>query len=140
MMQHLLYLDPHPVPGPLTESLQILQTAQGLAEAGVTITLCTPRPDPADTAIAVLGKEPHPRLQFHHLPNLKQRWWFPTGSNRIFFWMADRVVATLRPDAILVRNLKLANFLLGRARSTSLPPLFFESHELFADSYARHRG
>ena len=46
--------------------------------------------------------------------------------------MATATLKDLKADAVLVRNLKMAEYLLHHAPEV---PLFFETHELFAQSY-----
>lgn len=127
----LAYLDPHPVPGQQPECLQILQTCDALAAVGVTVELVTPKS--AIPTEQILGRPASGLLRFQPLTDWRQAWWMPKGSNRLFY---RQVVAWLRRhpvDAILVRNLKLAEVLL---KQPGLPPVFFETHEVFAQTYA----
>ncbi|MBF0401910.1 MAG: glycosyltransferase family 4 protein [Magnetococcales bacterium] len=130
----LAYLDPHPVPGNETESLQILQMVDALGNSGAEVHVIAPHPPQPLTAANILGHELSPRVQFHPLPNLRARWGGPFGSNRIFFWLANRRLNTLTVDALLVRNLKLAARLLRRPAASRIP-LFFDTHELFANTF-----
>lgn len=129
---HLAYLDPHAVPDDCPEALQILYTVDALGEAGVDVTLVTPRPRGAVTPCSILGREPSARVRLEHLPDLRRRWWWPGGSSKPFYWLAGRRLRRLKVDAVLTRNLKLAEHLL---RHTPQVPLFFETHELFAQSF-----
>lgn len=131
------YPDPHPVPGEAPESLQILNTAQGMAEAGGQIRLLTPAPPTPLTPERLLGHPLHDGVRLEPLFNFKAQWWYPSGSNQPFFWLAARRLAADTPGGcLLVRNLKLADALLRRFGSDL--PLFFETHELFAQSFAEH--
>ncbi len=129
---HLAYLDPHPVPDDGPEALQILYTVDALGGCGVDVTLITPRPRTGRDARDILGRELSPRVQFEYVPDLRKRWWLPSASSRPFYWMASRRLGALGIDAVLTRNLKMAEHLLRRG---SASPLFFETHEWFAQSY-----
>lgn len=128
----LAYIDPNPVPDTRPATLQILQTVDALGKIGVTVDLVTPRPRHALSPSQVLKRELPPGVCLHHLPDPRNRWWFPSGSNRPFFFMAANYLSRLQADALLVRNLKLAARLLRRRNHC---PLFFETHEIFAQSY-----
>lgn len=130
----LAYLDPHPVPGSVTEALQILQMIDAFGNRGAEVMMISPRSAPPLTAAQILGHSLSDRVQFHALPNPRNHWWFPSGSNRPFFWMATRFLQNLKVDALFVRNLKLAAHLLCKTPNR-IPPLFFDTHELFANSF-----
>jgi glycosyltransferase involved in cell wall biosynthesis len=128
----LAYLDPQPVPDVVPPALQILYTVDALAEIGVDVTLIVPEPRSGLTPPDVLGRPLSPRVTIHYLPDPRSRWWFPISSNQPFYFMAARRLGRLGVDAALVRNLKMAEYLLKRATSV---PLLFETHELFAQTY-----
>jgi len=128
----LAYLDPHPVPDDCPEALQILYTADALGSIGVDVSLVTPRPRRALTAENILGRPLEARVALHHLPDPRRRWWFPTASNKPYYFMAARVLRHLGADVVLVRNLTMADYLL---RQVPQIPLVFETHELFAQTY-----
>ena len=130
----LAYLDPHPVPGRVTEALQIMQMIDAFGRCGADVTMVSPKPPQPQSAEQILGHRLSERVQFYPLPNPRNHWWFPSGSNRPFFWLARRFLQTIEVDALFVRNLKLAAYLL-RQKSLRLPPLFFDTHELFANTY-----
>ena len=72
-----------------------------------------------------------PNVQVRHLEPRRGLWrWL--RSNQPFYRMAGGELKTLGADAVLVRNLKMAEHLLRHAPNV---PLFFETHELFAQSY-----
>ena len=131
----LAYLDPHPVPGRTPSTLQMLQTVDGLGQAGVDVTLITPRS--ALEPETVLGHALSPRVR--RLPQFdpRKRWYFPFSTHKPFFWQAARRLERGDFDAALVRNLKLARHLIER-----LPrlPIFFETHEIFAQSFKEERS
>lgn len=128
----LTYIDPHPIPDTLPATLQVLQTVDALGEIGVKTTLITPRPKSNLSPRDLLGRELSANVTIKHLPDLRNRWWFPSSSNKPFFWLAKRFLRGISTDALLVRNLKLAERLLSGG---DIPPLFFETHEIFAQSY-----
>lgn len=129
---HLAFPDPYAIPGPTPSAIQSLQNADALAAAGARVTLVTPVPAEDFRAESVLGRPLHAGVEVIHLPDLRRRWFFPFRSNRLFFRRAAEVVAGLGADALYVRNLKLAGHLLARH---DMPPLFFETHEIFAQSF-----
>ncbi len=130
-MTAIAYLDPYPVPDTRTASLQILQNADAFARCGAQLDLITPA-GPM-TAGELLGRPLHPGAAMHPLKNIRRRWFFPFNSQRGFFLQALHWLRSHPVDALYVRNLKLADFLLKRRPDL---PLFFEPHELFARSFA----
>ncbi|TAM44919.1 MAG: glycosyltransferase family 1 protein [Gammaproteobacteria bacterium] len=128
---HIAYLDPHPVPDNCPEALQILYTVDALGSLGARVTLVTPKPASVADTRAILGHALSPNVQVRHLEPRHGIWrWL--RSNKPFYRMAANELKTLGADAVLVRNLKMAEHLLRRAPEV---PLFFETHELFARSY-----
>ncbi len=128
---HLAYLDPHPVPDNCPEALQMLYTVDALGNLGTRVTLVTPKPESAINARAVLGHDLSANVQVRHLESRRGLWrWL--RSNQPFYRMAAGELKTLGVDAVLVRNLKMAEHLLRHVPNV---PLFFETHELFAQSY-----
>jgi glycosyltransferase involved in cell wall biosynthesis len=128
----IVYAHPYPVPSRKPEAMQALQTADALARAGAAVELVTP--DPGSVSAAdVLGREPDPGLQFRRLADLRHRHLGPLRSGRLFAWNVLRHLRRNRPDALYLRNLKLAAYLLPRLPGQ---PLLFETHELFAQSFA----
>ncbi len=137
----IAYVDPHSVPDTLPATLQILHTVDALAEVGVNVNLITPRPCGGLTATALLGRELALGARFHYLPDLRRRWWFPSSSNKPFYFLARQLLQRTRYDAVLVRNLKLADYLLDRPiafRSSSKPTKF--SRKVFASNLPTCRG
>lgn len=126
----LAYLDPYTVPAYTPSAMQILQMAEALAEAGAEISLVTPAS--AVAAGAVLGREPHPRLRLAPLADIRKRWFFPFSTHRVFFLQALAWIRRHKPQAIFVRNLKFADWLLPRVAGI---PIYFETHELFAQTF-----
>lgn len=128
----LVYLDPHSLNHVLPALMQIIQTVDALAAAGARIELVVPEAESRLAVKAVLGRDFHPGVHVVELQDFSRRWWFPFHSNRPFFWQARRYLKRHKRDALLVRNLKLAGRLLREGTTT---PLFFETHEIFAQSY-----
>ena len=128
---HIAYLDPHPVPDNCPEALQILYTVDALGGLGTRVTLMTPTPESVADIRTILGHALSPNVQVRHLEPRRGLWrWL--RSNQPFYRMAGGELKTLGADAVLVRNLKMAEHLLRHAPNV---PLFFETHELFAQSY-----
>lgn len=128
---HIAYLDPHPVPDNCPEALQILYTVDALGSLGARVTLVTPKPANVADTRAILGHPLSANVQVRHLEPRRGIWrWL--RSNKPFYRMAATTLKDLKADAVLVRNLKMAEHLL---RHMPEVPLFFETHELFAQSY-----
>lgn len=128
----LAYLDPHAVPDDVPEALQILQTVDAFGSIGIETILVTPEPRVALPPHEILTHDLSPLVTVRHLPDFRRRWWFPINSNRPFYRAAARALAQLSVDAVIVRNLKMAEYLL---RHQTVVPLIFETHELFAQTY-----
>jgi glycosyltransferase involved in cell wall biosynthesis len=128
----IAYPDPHPVPDSAPEALQILQTADALAGLGHEVSVITPHPEGDADPAAILGRPAPDTLRLVHVADLRKRWWMPGRSNRGFQVQAAAWLRRNPVDALLVRNLKLADVLL---RDPACPPLFFETHEIFAQTY-----
>jgi len=130
-MMNIAYLDPYAEPDTRVASLQILQNVDAFARRGATLQLVTPAASVLPEEI--LGRALHTGATQHGLRNIRKTWYFPFNSQRIFFQQARRWLKNNPVDAIFTRNLKLADFLL---RHVPEVPLFFETHELFAQSFA----
>jgi glycosyltransferase involved in cell wall biosynthesis len=125
----IAYIDPHPVPDDLPETMQILQTVDAMGKLGSQVLLVTPYSD--KSAELVLDRPLSTNVQTVYLRNLRNQWWYPKNSNKGFYWQVAYWVFRNQSgfDVILVRNLKLAEFLLKRFPKLAV---FFETHELFA--------
>ena len=133
----VLYIDPHPVPDICPEAMQILQTVDALAQVGCEVVLATPASRSGCTAEHVLGRVAHPDVRFQTLRDLRGQRWFPLRSGWLFYRAACHLVDQLEGiDAILVRNLKLAEAVLALPKH---PPVIFETHEVFARVFAEDR-
>jgi glycosyltransferase involved in cell wall biosynthesis len=101
------------------------------------VILATPQPRSGCRAEQVLGSPAHEGIVFRHLSDLRGHRWLPIRSGRLFYRAACRLVGELDGiDGILVRNLKLAEALLELPKR---PPLVFETHEVFARTFAEDR-
>ncbi len=129
----LVVVDPHPVPSSHTESLQVLYTAAGLARYGE-VHLIASKGMEGDVG-GYYGVSLPQTLHIEFAPSLNiRRGPFRLSWNLPFFAASLlKIMAIGGVDGILVRNLKLANFLLHFERV--LPPIVFEVHEVFALSY-----
>ena len=129
----LAYVDPRPIPDVRAMPMQLLQTVDGLARAGVEVTLIAPLPRNGAVVEDILGRRLHENVTWLPLFDLRKRWWFPFNTSRVFFRRAAGLLRRLRPDAVMARHLGVADYL-----QQALPdlPTFFELHEVFADSYA----
>ncbi|HDH9216843.1 TPA: glycosyltransferase family 4 protein [Escherichia coli] len=130
-MMKIAYLDPYPVPDLRVASLQILQNVDAFARAGAQMTLVTPKGQYRDSDI--LGRSIHANASLVSLRDIRRKWYFPFNSQKLFSLQIARWLKQNPVDALFTRNLKLACYL-----SENHPdiPLFFESHEIFAQSFA----
>ena len=131
----IAYINPQAVPGLLPSALQILQFADALAGVGNQVTLLTPAAADGLRAEQLLGRPAAAGLTFAAQTDHRRRWYFPFSSNRPFHWQAISWLRKHPADVIYVRNLKLAKALLDSGITT---PIFFETHELFAESFREH--
>lgn len=134
-MMRVAYPDPYAVPGLRPAGLQMLQMADAMAQAGAMVDLVTPAT--ALPAEAVLGRPANANLRFAHLPDYRKRWFFPFSSHKPFFLQCLAWLRRERPDAVYIRNIKLAAWLLPRLPGV---PLYFETHELFAQTFFEEHG
>ena len=128
----LIYPDPNWVPDTTPSALQILQNVDAFGQLGIDITLVTPKSTNGLSEANILGRSLPPSVTKKTLPDLRRRWFFPSSSNKPFYFQATRWISKQDRSALLVRNLKMAEYLL---RSGSSQPIFFETHELFAQTF-----
>ncbi len=131
----VIYPDPHAVPDRATVPLNILQNVDALGEIGVEVDLVTPKPVSNTGSQQILGRELNKNVDVHQMPDLRRKWYFPSSSNKPFNMMVGRWIQKRKADAIILRNLKLAAHLLTLK---GLPPMFFELHEVFAETYSEN--
>jgi glycosyltransferase involved in cell wall biosynthesis len=133
----LAYLDSHAYPSSAPESLQTYHTCLGLAAHAETVWLMGGKGD-RDPA-AYYGVHQPANLRLVPLARFRRDtgWLRPTWTLP-FHLLAVAALRRLTREqgiqAVLTRDLKLARFALRRRRA--LPPLFFESHQIFADTLA----
>jgi hypothetical protein len=131
----LIYADPHPVLDTSPQAPQILQTGDGLAQPGIEVELVTPyATSPAER---VFGRSAAPQLRFHPVEKTRNKLF--RRSNRWVYRLCRDLLPKIGGDALLVRNLKLANRLRWH------PPTFFSkrmkcSLRLFAKHHTRIRA
>jgi len=127
----LLYAFPEPLPLARARGIQVAHTVRALAARGIDVTLAHVPGEgdpftacglerPANVTLAPVSRS---------LPAPLSRW----HSNRMFARRLARLVASLSPDVVFVRHLKIA--VLLRERLPALPMLY-EAHEVFADTAA----
>lgn len=134
-MTDICYVHQDPVPAATPSALQLLQMLDGFGRAGAATTLIVPRSALAPETL--LGHALSPKVTLDSVPALRKRWYFPFASYKLVHLALRRRIALRRPPRLYVRNLKLAESLL---RAFPDIPLFFETHELFAASFAEsHR-
>lgn len=131
----LVVIDPHPIPSSRTESLQVLYTAVNLARYGE-VHLVASKGMEEDVGRYYGVSVPQTfHIEFATSLNigrgpLRLSWNLPFFTTSLL-----KVLKMKGVKGILVRNLKLANFLLHFEKLLPLPPIIFEVHELFALSY-----
>ena len=133
----IAYIDPHPVPGPGVEALQIAQNVDAFARGGDEVCLVTPEPPAGASVGDLLGRPWHPGLHPSYVPDYRTRWWAPSRSNQMFFAAARRWLRRERPDAVWSRHLRCAAAVLAMRDG---PPVIFETHEVFACTLAEQPG
>lgn len=130
--------DPHPLPSSAPEALQTIQTAAALAKV-MNVHLIVSRGEDENPESYYRLDIPDD-LHIHDIPNFKKEHGLVRPSwNLPFFIITLFNAATLRKkeriNALLIRNLKLAAFLLRCRRMVKLPPVIFEIHEIFSFSF-----
>ncbi len=141
---HLVYVDPQAFPSEAPEALQVFHTCVGLAAHVERVWLIGGR-GPLSDAPSYYGVRAPANLVLQLLPRLHREhgWPRPTWTAP-FHFLALLAVRRLTRErgigAILTRNLKLARFLLRAHRRRALPPLVFESHQIFTDTLREEVG
>jgi glycosyltransferase involved in cell wall biosynthesis len=134
----IAYVDPQAYPSATPASLQTFHTCVGLAVHTERIWLVGGRGVSADAAV-FYGLPQPPNLRLLRLPRCRrERGCIRVAWSAPFHFLALAVVRHLAHEAgitaVLTRNLKLAQFLLRAHRRRALPPVLFESHQVFADT------
>jgi glycosyltransferase involved in cell wall biosynthesis len=138
-VSHLVYVFPEELPMPKARAIQVLHTLAALDESGVRVSLIYQRGATAESPFASCGLPDPPGVILEPLPGT-----LPGTAWRSGWVFAQRVKGRLRekerlgdrPDAVMVRHIKLAHRLLT---SNITAPLIYEAHEVFADTVRPHR-
>ncbi len=136
----LAYLYPEHLGRPDARVLQVAATCRALARSGVDLHLICGWFGGLERRLGELGLRGVPGLLVHAVAM-----WQPGPGLRVPFawgglynvnaWSELRRLARHGLDAVLVRHLKLAAYLLPRVRALGLP-LIFEAHEFFSQTAA----
>ncbi|MDR0217387.1 MAG: glycosyltransferase family 4 protein [Enterobacteriaceae bacterium] len=126
----IAYIDPYPVPDLRVASLQILQNVDAFARQGHQICLITPVGQ--RSAEEILGRTLPPSVELIALRDIRRKWYFPINTQKVFYYQVSRWLKENQVDAIFTRNIKMANYLVRRHSDI---PHFFESHEVFSQSF-----
>jgi glycosyltransferase involved in cell wall biosynthesis len=134
----LVYVNPNPLPSPDPESLQVIQTAAALSKKAEVHLIVRKG---LDTSIAEYYNLQVPQnLHISFLPGFNiEKGRINLSWNLPFFLFSLLRILQLKKlgtvDAVLVRNLKMGYFLLNRRAYLKLPPILFETHEIFDLSF-----
>ncbi|AOM41756.1 glycosyltransferase family 4 protein [Xenorhabdus hominickii] len=126
----IAYIDPYPVPDYRVASLQILQNVDAFARQGHHVCLITPKGH--SQVEDIIGRPLPPSAELITLQNIRRKWYFPLNTQKLFYFQVSRWLKEHQVDAIFTRNIKMANYLLCKHPDI---PHFFESHEVFAQSF-----
>jgi len=139
----LLYIFPEEFTGRFAREYHVYRLAESLAASGCDVTLAAApslRLATPNQLHDLFGGSESERLNVVWLKRRISLGPWKIRSGAWFFRQLDRLIASLKPDAVFTMHLKAANHLVKRHPSL---PLVFEAHEIFADTYpetsARHR-
>jgi glycosyltransferase involved in cell wall biosynthesis len=139
----LLYLFPEEFSGRFAREYHVYRLAESLAASGCEVTLVAAPSSQLSTAQQLhdfFGGSRSERLRVVWLKRELALGPWKIRSGAWFFRQLDRIVASLRPDAVFTMHVKAANRMMKKHPSL---PLIFEAHEIFADNYPenhfRHR-
>ena len=130
----IVFVDPAPLDGARTESLQFLQLAEAVAGQGAHVTLVTPLSGTTQEPAEILGRLPSVRLKCEFIKDPRQRLVYRLAglgrSSKPFLrnmnlWLAEKGCDF---DYVYVRNLKLAESIL---REEGHPKIVYHAHEHF---------
>jgi glycosyltransferase involved in cell wall biosynthesis len=131
----LLYIFPEEFTGRFAREYHVYRLAESLAAAGCEVTLVAAPSDRLSTQEQLrdlFGGAGNERLRVVWLKREISLGPWKIRSSGFFFSQMDRVIKSLRPDAVYTMHLKAADY-IGK-RHSSLP-VVFEAHEIFADTY-----
>ncbi|MBC8951336.1 MULTISPECIES: glycosyltransferase family 4 protein [Xenorhabdus] len=126
----IAYIDPYPVPDYRVASLQILQNVDAFARQGHSVFLITPKGQ--SQVEEILGRSLPPSVELIALHDIRRKWYFPLNTQKLFYLQVSRWLKEHQVDALFTRNIKMANYLLCNHSDI---PHFFESHEVFSQSF-----
>lgn len=133
------YVDPQGFPSAVPEALQVFHTCGGLAAHAERVWLVGGRGSSEEDVAAYYGVRPSANLSLVRLPRFRrERGWLRPAWNAPFHLLALLAIRRLARDegiaAVLIRNLKLARFLLRVRHRLPLPAVAFECHQIFGDT------
>jgi glycosyltransferase involved in cell wall biosynthesis len=131
----LLYLFPEEFTGRFAREYHVYRLAESLAAAGCDVTLAaapSPRLSNPKHLHDFFGGSESNRLKIVWIKRQVSLGPVKIRSGAWFFRQADRLISSLKPDAVFTMHLKAADYLAKRHPSL---PLVFEAHEIFADTY-----
>ncbi|WP_340609317.1 glycosyltransferase family 4 protein [Xenorhabdus bharatensis] len=131
----IAYIDPYPVPDFRVASLQILQNVDAFARQGHEVCLITPAGQ--NDVEEILGRKLPSSVELIALRDMRRKWYFPINTQKLFYFQVSCWLQKNKVDAIFTRNIKMANYLLHKHPDI---PHFFESHEVFSQSFKESRG
>ncbi|PHM38517.1 glycosyltransferase [Xenorhabdus innexi] len=126
----IAYIDPYPVPDFRVASLQILQNVDAFARQGHKVCLITPAGK--NNVEEILGRKLPSSVELIVLHDIRRKWYFPVNTQKLFYLQVSCWLKKNHVDAIFTRNIKMANYLLRKHPNI---PHFFESHEIFSQSF-----
>jgi glycosyltransferase involved in cell wall biosynthesis len=134
----VVYIDPQAYPSAAPEALQTYHTCIGVAAHAEAVWLVGGR-GRGENPAAYYGIAQPENLRLLRLPRFRrERGWVRPAWTTPFHFLALAKLRGLarqeRIEVVLTRDLKLARFLLRVHRRRPLPPVVFESHQIFADT------
>ena len=134
-VMRVAYVDSHAFPSTAPESLQTFHTCVGLAAHAEAVWLLGGRGE--SNPARYYGVEQPPNLHLVSVPRFRREagWFRPTWTlpfHLLALAAVRRVVRQHGVNVMIARDLKLALFAVRRRGS--LPPILFESHQIFADT------
>jgi len=132
----LLYIFPEEFSGRFAREYHVYRLAESLAAAGCDVILAaapSPQLTHADQLHDLFGGSRSDRLRVIWLKREISLGPWKIRSGAWFFRQLDRLIPSLKPDAVFTMHTKAADRIAQRHRSL---PLVFEAHEIFADTYS----
>ncbi len=131
----LLYIFPEEFAGRFAREYHVYRLADSLAEAGCDVTLAaapSPRLKNQGQLHDFFGGSQSRRLKVAWLKRQVSLGPLKIRSGSWFYRQLNRLISTLKPDAVFTMHLKAADYVAKQHPSL---PLIFEAHEIFADTY-----